>query len=324
MDSAEASPSALMAAFFRADHHKHDHPKIFDDPFAQLFLSPSDVESIEKGLLAHVAQDIPDILTASPDHRSTVSRLLRLLAAPAPILARARYSEDRLLEAIDCGVAQYVMIGAGLETFALRYPHLQDSLQVFEIDRPSTQAFKQQALAQAGIALPPNLHLVAADLEAVSVANALRASSFKSKVSSVFSLQGVTAYLTLQAFRETVRSIRSVAAPGSLLLFSYLDGDAFRAGKASMRVRKMIEFTRSGGEPSIRGFDPPSYKRSFGRRGSISSRTLIPGNSNGDTSAGGPMAIRQPSIFTLRVRPRRTSNNRLERAGSTPAAQPDR
>jgi methyltransferase (TIGR00027 family) len=246
-----------MAAFFRADHHKHDHPKIFDDPFAQLFLSLSDIESIEAELLARAAPDSPEILAARSDHRSAVSRLLRLLAAPAPILARARYSEERLLEAIEGGVAQYVTIGAGLETFTLRYPDLQESLQVFEIDRLSTQAFKQQALARAGIDLPPNLHLVAADLEAVSVADALRGSSFTSTVSSVFSLQGVTAYLTLPAFRETLRSIRSIAAPGSLLVFSYLDGDAFRAAKVSRRVREMIELTRSLGEPSFTGFDLP-------------------------------------------------------------------
>ena len=65
----------------------------------------------------------------------------------------------------------------------------------------------------------------------------------------------MTAYLTLEAVRETLRSIRSVAAPGSLLLFSYLDGDAFRAGKASERVRHMIASTQSLGEPSITGFD---------------------------------------------------------------------
>ena len=260
MDSTGASLTAVMAAFFRANHHEHDHPKIFDDPFAERLLSPSDVETIENGLLARAAQDAPDIVSSSPDRRSALSRYLRHLAAPAPILARARYSEDRLFEAIRAGAAQYVLVGAGLETFALRYPDLQDSLQVFEIDRLPTQAYKQEALARAGIALPSNLHFVAADLEAVSVADALRGSCFKPEVRSVFSWQGVTAYLTLPAFRETLRSIRSVAAAGSLLLFSYLDGDAFRPGRVSERVRQMIEATRSLGEPSITGFDLPALE----------------------------------------------------------------
>jgi methyltransferase (TIGR00027 family) len=256
MDVGKASRTALMAAFFRADHHKHDDPKIFDDPVAQLLLSPSDVESIENGLLT-AAPDTSSSLSASSDRRNELSRLLRHHPAPAPVLARARYTEDHLFEAVRGGAAQYVMVGAGLETFALRHQGLRDRLQVFEIDHPSTQAFKQQALSRAGIAPPPNLHFVPADLEAVSVADALRGSSFTAQVRSVFSWQGVIAYLTLQAVRETLRSIRSVAASGSLLLFSYLDGDAFRAEKASARIRRMIESNRSIGESMITGFDLP-------------------------------------------------------------------
>lgn len=256
MDVGKASRTALMAAFFRADHHKHDHPKIFDDPVAELLLSPSDVESIENGLLT-AAPDTSSSLSASSDRRNELSRLLRHHPAPAPVLARARYTEDHLFEAIRGGAAQYVMVGAGLETFALRHQGLRDRLQVFEIDHPSTQAFKQQALSRAGIAPPPNLHFVPADLEAVSVADALRGSSFTPQVRSVFSWQGVIAYLTLHAVRETLRSIRSVAAPGSRLLFSYLDGDAFRAEKTSARIRRMIESNRSIGESMSTGFDLP-------------------------------------------------------------------
>jgi methyltransferase (TIGR00027 family) len=256
MDTAKISRTALISAFFRADHHKDDDPKIFDDPFAQLLLSPSDVESIENGLLALAASTIPAPLASSCDRRSALSSSLRQLPAPAAVLARARYAEDRLLEAVHSGVAQYVMIGAGLETFALRHRELQDRLQVFEIDHPSTQAFKQHALSRAGIVLPLNLNFVPADLEAVAVADALR-SPFKPEVRTVFSWQGVTAYLTVQTIRDMLRSIRSVAAPGSVLLFSYLDGDAFRAAKASDRIRQMIEANRSIGERMITGFDLP-------------------------------------------------------------------
>jgi methyltransferase (TIGR00027 family) len=255
MDAARASRTALVAAFFRAHHHKHDHPKIFDDPFAELLLP--DIESIGDKVLARAAQDAPNILSASPDRQGALSRLLRHLAAPASVLARARYAEDRLLDAIDSGVAQYVLVGAGLETFAVRRPDLQDRLHVFEIDHPATQAFKQQALSRAGIAVPSNLHFVAADLETVTVADALRESLFDPAVPSVFSWQGVVVYLTLSAVRETLHSIRSVSAPGSLLLLSYLDGDAFRDGKASAPVRQMIEAARAVGEPFVTGFDPP-------------------------------------------------------------------
>ena len=91
----------------------------------------------------------------------------------------------------------------------------------------------------------------------MTVADALRESAFYPDVPSVFSWQGVVVYLTLTAVRETLRSIRSASAPGSLLLLSYLDGDAFRDGKASAPVRQMIEAARAIGEPYLTGFDPP-------------------------------------------------------------------
>jgi len=258
MDAAKASRTALVAAFFRAHHHKHDHPKIFDDPFAELLLP--DVESIGDGLLARAARDTPEILSSSPDRQGALSRLLRHLAAPASVLARARYAEDRLLEAIHRGVAQYVLVGAGFETFAVRRPDLKDQLHVFEIDHPATQLLKQQALSRAGIALPSNLHFIAADLESVTVADALRESPFNPDVPTVFSWQGVVMYLTLSAVRETLRSIRSVSAPRSLLLLSYLDGDAFRVEKAPARIRQMLEAARALGEPGVTGFDLPGLQ----------------------------------------------------------------
>jgi O-methyltransferase involved in polyketide biosynthesis len=103
--------------------------------------------------------------------------------------------------------------------------------------------------------LPPNLHFVPADLEAVSGSVALRGSSFIPQVRSVFTWQGGIPYLTLQAVCRALRSIRSVAAPRSLLVLSYLDGDAFRPEKASTRIHQMIEATRSLREAMITGFD---------------------------------------------------------------------
>src|SRR5215510_15579931 len=99
MDPGKASRTALLAAFFRADHHQHDHPKIFDDPFAQLLLSPSEVESIENSLLT-AAPGTSHNLAAGPDRRTVLSRLLRHHPAPASVLARARYTEDHLSDAI--------------------------------------------------------------------------------------------------------------------------------------------------------------------------------------------------------------------------------
>jgi methyltransferase (TIGR00027 family) len=265
MDPSRVSRTALVAAYFRAHHHRHDDPKIFDDPFAELLI-PSR-ERIENGLLARAERDTPDILSSSPDRQTALSRLMRRLGTPAGVLCRARYAEDRLLEAIRGGVAQYVLVGAGLETFALRHPELEGRVQVYEIDHPATQAFKRQALSRAGIAIPSNLHFVAADFETTTVAGALRGSSFDPTAPSVFSWLGVIVYLTLSAVRETLRAIRSVSAPGSLLLFSYLDADALRAREAAVASGLMVDAVAALGEPYLTGFDVPTLRAELGAAG---------------------------------------------------------
>src|SRR5438552_12360111 len=102
------SRTALVAAFVRAYHHRHDHPKILDDPFAELLLTPAGMNAIEKSLAARAAEEAPE----SRSRGARVVHGLHYVPAAAGILARARYAEDRLLEALDRGVAQYVLVGA--------------------------------------------------------------------------------------------------------------------------------------------------------------------------------------------------------------------
>jgi hypothetical protein len=142
-------------------------------------------------------------------------------------LARARYVEDSLFEALAHGAHQYVIIGAGLETLAFRRPDLQDQLQVIEIDHPATQAFKRARLANAGLVAPSNLYFAAADLERERLAKALDRTPYDPAAPTFFAWPGVTAYLTRQAIFETLRSIADLAAPGSRLVFDYLEPAAF-------------------------------------------------------------------------------------------------
>jgi len=247
------SRTAMIAAFVRAYHHRYDDLKIVDDPFAQALLSPAGMDAIETALSALAEADHPEIVTS--DRTTTVRRMLRRLPAASGILARARYAEDMLVASLDGGVAQYVLVGAGLESFAFRRPDLAPRLRIFEIDHPSTQSYKRTAIARAGLAEPENLHFVAADLEATSVCEALGGSRFDPEVPAFFSWLGVVAYLTRPAIRDTLRSMRTVMAPESRLVFSYLDGDAFRPERASPGVRRMIERSHAIGEPHITGFD---------------------------------------------------------------------
>src|SRR5262249_37948506 len=146
------------------------------------------------------------------DPRTVLARTLRTVKPAALVLARARYTEDRLAKAIERGVAQYVLGGAGLDTVALRRAGLRERGGVFELDHPRSQAFKRERLAAAGLADPPNLHFGTVDFERESVAEALGRLPFHAERPAIFAWLGVTMYLTRAAIEGTWRALRSVAA----------------------------------------------------------------------------------------------------------------
>jgi len=136
----------------------------------------------------------------------------------AQIVVRARYAEDRLERAVRGGTSQYLILAAGLDTFALRRRELARRLRVFEIDRPDTQGWKRDRLRGR---VPGNLHFVAVDFERQRVDEALRESAFDPARPAFVSWLGTTYYLTREAIRGTLASLRSVLAPGSELVLDY-------------------------------------------------------------------------------------------------------
>jgi len=131
---------------------------------------------------------------------------------------RSRYVEDRLATAVAQGVRQYVVLGAGLDTFVYRNPFPE--LRVFEVDFPATQEWKREMLARAGIALPAELTFVPLDFEHHTLAEGLDEAGFDRTLPAFFGWLGVVPYLTLQAFRATVRDIGQLPA-GTALGFDY-------------------------------------------------------------------------------------------------------
>jgi methyltransferase (TIGR00027 family) len=127
---------------------------------------------------------------------------------------RSRFAEDQLARSVAGGVAQYVVLGAGFDTFAYRNPH--PGLRVFEVDFPATQVAKRSILAEAGIDEPPSLSFVALDLEHQTLAEGLAAGGFDATRAAFFCWLGVIPYLTLGAFRSTLESIAQLPAPSGV------------------------------------------------------------------------------------------------------------
>lgn len=198
MEAATPSRTALSVALRRAAHQLYDSPVVFDDPIAIPILGDEYAQAL----------------------RRTPTRADRpfSVAMRAHLVARSRYAEDALAAAVSRGAQQYVLLGAGLDTFAYRNPHA--ALRVFEIDHPATQLWKHQLLDRNCIAIPASLTYVPVDFETQSLEAQIIAAGFDRGAPAFFAWLGVVPYLTLAAFRATINFL-STLAPGTGLALDY-------------------------------------------------------------------------------------------------------
>ena len=194
----------------------------------------------------HVFEDDVGLKLAAPDEgwrsRPDMSRFTRPFRAS--ILARARFIEDLVAEQAGRGVGQYVILGAGLDTFAQRRPELASRMLVFEIDQPGPQAWKRQRLVDLGLGIPSYLRLVPVDFEAGDTWwDRLAASGFNRGRPAVVASTGVSMYLTREAILATLRQVAALA-PGSTFAMSFM----LPIEMAEPEVRSGIERQRRGPE----------------------------------------------------------------------------
>jgi methyltransferase (TIGR00027 family) len=186
-----------------------------------------------------------------PDMDPTFTRPFR-----ASIVARARFIEDLVIERLHSGATQYVILGAGLDTFAQRRPDLASRLTVFEIDQPGTQSWKQQRLVQLGLGIPHWLRFVPVNFESGAAWwEQLESAGFDPTRPAVVASSGVSMYLTREAVATTLRQIASLA-PGSTLAMTFLlpielSDPAVRPG-----LERAISGARASGTPFISFFTP--------------------------------------------------------------------
>ena len=206
MKSGQGSRTADGAAAFRASHYLYAQDRVFEDPFAMAMTS----KGWQAVLSSRIANDL------------MFRWLLRGMAPVATqVLARSRFAEDVLARSVESGIQQYVIVGAGLDSFALRQRSASAALRIFELDHPATQSSKRQRLSALGMALPQNLEFVAVDFERQELFAALQASSYRADRPAVFSWLGTTHYLTPQATLGTLRSIAQHATRGSEVVVDY-------------------------------------------------------------------------------------------------------
>jgi len=227
----EPSRTALMIARQRAAHQLLDHGAILHDPFAMKILR----------------EDEKEVLQFASGH--PLASIGRLFTA-----ARSRIAEDALARAVERGVQQVVILGAGLDTFALRNPHSARQIRIYEVDHPATQAGKRQRLAEAQIALPPWLILVPVDFERDDVGEKLVAAGFHQNSPAFFTWLGVVPYLTQDAIGRTLDYMSSIQS--SEVVFDYMEPPEASSEEIRRLETERTEHLKKMNERSLSRFDP--------------------------------------------------------------------
>lgn len=272
----KVSQSALASANTRGYHAEFDYPKIFDDFLAYRFLTEDERTSFNEQMIKALRLfNLPGV-SAFTDRPTALAWVMQTIAPTPLILGRSRYAEERLEEAVQQGVKQYVNLGAGMDTFAFRRPEMVRQLQVFEVDHPATQAFKRHRLAELGWEIPAQLHFVGVDFTKDTMAAVLTRSTYNPQVPTFFSWLGVTYYLSRNAVFATLRTIAEIAPAGSMIVFDYLDIDAFDPKKATPRVMGMLWSAQRVGEPMKSGFHPSSLATDLAGLGLYLNEDLSP------------------------------------------------
>jgi len=263
LEAGQPSRTARGAALQRAAHQLLEVPQVFEDPLALRIFGARGVAWLGRNL---------------DRYRSARARAMR-----AFLVMRSRYAEDRLAEAVHAGARQYVVLGAGLDTFAYRNPHR--GLRVFEIDHPTTQAWKREMLKERDIEVPRTLTYAPVDFERQTLADGLRRAGFQAQAPAFLSWLGVTVYLTREAVMDTLRTVASCAR-GSEIVFdiglppSILDDEQRRALEAAAaRVERI-------GEPWLTFFEPGALAAEMRAMGYRQVRVFGPQEANARYFAG--------------------------------------
>jgi methyltransferase (TIGR00027 family) len=174
----------------------------------------------------------------------------------ASIVTRSRFIEDMVKEKMSDGISQYVILGAGVDTFAQREPDLLQKLPVFEIDKPETQNWKINRLKELGYSLPFNLHFVAVDFEKKdSWIDKLKAQGFESNKPALITSLGVSMYLTIDALKETLNSMATLS-PGSIFVMTFMLPLDLVRPQDKFGYERSLKGAQASGTPFISFFTP--------------------------------------------------------------------
>jgi methyltransferase (TIGR00027 family) len=243
----------MRVAMRRAAHQIFDRPHVLEDPLAVPIIGPEAAAKL-----------------ASEEQRygKSIGRSIRAFMA-----ARSRYAEDQLALAVARGARQYVILGAGLDTFAYRNPYPEKTLRIFEVDYPATQEWKRQQLAKASIPIPPSVVHAPVDFERQTLPAGLAEGGFDAGKATFFSWLGVVMYLTEETTMATLGFIASTPTGGGVA-FDFAVPRESLSWMGRLALDAISRRVAAAGEPFRTFFDPRSLSERLTTIGFHSVETL--------------------------------------------------
>lgn len=266
------SMTALISAFSRAYHSENNKTKIFDDSIARLLLSDEEYIQISKNMANGISFFNPDFKESS---EMSLRWIVDNYLSP-PQLARSAFAENSLKTAVSIGATQYIILGAGYDTFAYRQPDWSNKLQIFEIDHPSTANDKKIRLENANIAVSNNVHFISNDFTKNSLNISLTQNNMFDKNKLTFcSILGVLYYLSKETFENLLFELSLVLQDGSSIVFDYPDEDNYTE-KAGERAKKQALLANAAGEKMLASYSYEELELTLSKHGFLIYEHLTP------------------------------------------------
>lgn len=230
------SLTAKLCAFARAWHSLQSDHTVFNDFLAFDLMGREEYENVSRLILKRFPQE----------SENSVEYFNKKYFLPI-VLSRSRFAEDRVKLLARSGKIQYVICGAGVDTFSFR--NKDPNVEVFELDLLPTQSYKKNRIRELKWSVSENVHFVAIDFSKDSIVERLVANGFDCKNPTVISILGVSYYLPLPVFAETVRQFSGIASTGISIVFDYLQKDAY-----SNSVQELRKIVADCGETMAEGY----------------------------------------------------------------------
>lgn len=261
----EHSRTAVLAAVAREMHAETSTDPVLDDEFASELVTPDEKTQItevakQTGLSDTEAQQLGESYSI-PEAWKVAFRGGAFAAAS---VVRNRYAEDCLESAHrERDIDQYVLVGAGLETFPWRRSELATELTIIELDHPATQRFKRDRLADADLKPPDSVHFAPVDLETERVSSALDKTLYDPERPAFYSWLGVTPYLSVEAILGTLQDIAAVSAPGTEVVFDFVDREGSTMETTTERIQRFMHMVESMGASAGDGLELETFEETM-------------------------------------------------------------